>query len=233
MLGVPRFEVVRRERDGRFEDLLGYLLRWRKWPAANAQWCTAALKRGPIRRLLTRLADEIHEREPHRNRPVRILNCMGMRAAESARRRRMAPLQRNDRVSTGRKEVVDYLPLHAWTTTAVWAEVDAAGLEHHIAYQVGQSRASCVFCFYQSPAELIRAARLNPELAQLYELAEHLIGHDFRVDLAMRDVLSVAGIPPLPRDWPLAAVVLNAPDGQGTALALAVLRRDRPMPAFA
>jgi len=231
-LGVPRFEVVRRERDGRFEDLLGYLLRWRKWPAANAQWCTASLKRGPIRRLLTRLADEIHEREPHRNRPVRILNCMGMRAQESTRRRRMAPLQRNDRVSTGRKEVVDYLPLHTWTTGAVWAEVDGAGLEHHIAYQVGQSRASCVFCFYQSPAELSRAARLNPELAQLYELAEYLIGHDFRVDLAMRDILTAAEIPPLPRNWPLEAIVRNTPDGHGTALALAVLRREQPMPKF-
>ena len=111
--------------------------------------------------------------------------------------------------------------------------MDAAGLEHHIAYQVGQSWARCVFCFYQSPAELVRAARLNPELAQLYELAEYLIGHDFRVDLAMRDVLSAAGIPPLRRDWPLEAIVLNASDGQGAALALAVLRRERPMPAFA
>ncbi len=103
----------------------------------------ASLKSGPIRRLLTRLADEIHEREPHRDRPVRILNCMGMRA-ESTRPGRMAPAQRNDRVSTGRKEVIDYLP-YAWTTAAVWAEVDAVGLEDYIAYHVGQSRAGCVF----------------------------------------------------------------------------------------
>jgi len=111
--------------------------------------------------------------------------------------------------------------------------VDGAGLEHHIAYQVGQSRASCVFCFYQSPDELTRAARLNPELAQLYELAEYVIGHDFRVDLAMREILTAADIPPLPRGWPLEALTLNAPDGQGTALALAVLCGERPMPAFA
>jgi hypothetical protein len=112
----------------------------------------------------------------------------------------------------------------------VWAEVDAAGLERHVAYAVGQSRTSCVFCFYQSPEELIRAARRNPHLAQLYELAEHLIGHDLRVDLAIRDVLAAAGITPLPRDWPLEPLVLGTVDGAGTALALAVLSGRQPMP---
>jgi 3'-phosphoadenosine 5'-phosphosulfate sulfotransferase (PAPS reductase)/FAD synthetase len=231
-LGVPRFEVVQRERDGQFEDLLGYLLRWRKWPADNARWCTAALKRGPIQRLITRLADEVRQAQPGRTTPVRVLDCLGLRAAESSRRRRMPPLERNQRISTGRKDVVRYLPLHDWSTAMVWAEVDAAGLEHHVAYQAGQSRASCVLCFYQSPAELANAARHQPELAQLYELAEVLIGHDFRADLAMRDVLAAAGIAPLPRGWPLEAILRAAPDGRGTELALAVLRGQRPMPAL-
>jgi hypothetical protein len=40
---------------------------------------------------------------------------------------------------------------------------------------------------------LIRAARHNPHLTQLYELAESLMRHNLRVDLAMHDVLAPAG----------------------------------------
>jgi hypothetical protein len=93
-----------------------------------------------------------------------------------------------------------------------------------------QSRASCVVCLWQSPQALIRAARHNAHLAQLYELAESLMGHYLRVDLAMRDVLAPAGIAPLPRDWPLEDLVLGTADGVGAALALAVPRGAQPMP---
>jgi len=62
-LGVPRFEVVRRERDGRFEDLLGYLLRWRKWPAANAQWCREAIVRCPMLHVNPKMLGRLDELE--------------------------------------------------------------------------------------------------------------------------------------------------------------------------
>ncbi len=62
-LGVPRSEVVRRERDGRFEDLLGYLLRWRKWPAANAQWCREACVRCPMLHVNPKMLGRLDELE--------------------------------------------------------------------------------------------------------------------------------------------------------------------------
>jgi hypothetical protein len=36
-LGIGRFEVVRRYRNGQVEDLLGYALRWGYWPTPDAQ----------------------------------------------------------------------------------------------------------------------------------------------------------------------------------------------------
>ncbi|UQA96712.1 adenine nucleotide alpha hydrolase family protein [Streptomyces halobius] len=52
------------------------------WPSSAARWCTSDLKRGPIRKLMTRPVAE----SAGLGRPVRILNCMGQRAAESAPR---------------------------------------------------------------------------------------------------------------------------------------------------
>ncbi len=222
-----RFEVVRRLRDGVPEDLLGYLLRHRRWPAARTRWCTSDLKRGPVKRLITQLANEVYAAEPGRTRPVRILNCLGMRAAESHARAKRPPLRVD---ANGRREVTEWLPLHTWPTERVWARINAAGAEPHPAYAAGQSRASCVFCVLNgNRGELASAARLHPQLAQLYELAEWLIGHDFRADLAMRDVLAAAEVPLLPRDWPLEAIFQAAPAGTGTAVAIAVLRGELPV----
>jgi hypothetical protein len=125
-----------------------------------------------------------------------------MRAQESARRKKMPQLQPYPRVSTRKREAVKWLPLHRWTTEEVFARGDDAGLPRHPAYALGQSRASCVLCIYLSPAELVRAARANPLLAQFYALVEVTIGHRFRLNKAMVDVLTEAGIPMLPADTP-------------------------------
>lgn len=201
-LGIGRFEVVRRHRDGQVEDLLGYALRWGYWPTPDAQWCTSDLKRAPADPLLRRLGNEVLDADPRRTTPVRLLLCYGMRAQESVRRKKMPQLQPYPRVSTRRREAVRWLPLHRWTTEEVFARGDAAGLPRHPAYALGQSRASCVLCIYLTPAELVRAARANPLLAQFYALVEVTIGHRFRMNKAMVDVLTEAGIPMLPPRHP-------------------------------
>ncbi|MDH6629371.1 hypothetical protein M2271_007207 [Streptomyces sp. LBL] len=106
LAGVHRFEVVK----AKGADLLGrVLIRFGKlkakaereateagldpstvkvapaWPSSAARWCTSDVKRGPIWTLLTKLAAELS----HLGRPVRILNCMGQRAAESAPRAKL------------------------------------------------------------------------------------------------------------------------------------------------
>lgn len=92
-----------------------------------------------------------------------------------------------------------------------------------------------MFCVLNSSLpELAAAARCNQALALLYELVEHLIGHQFRAELSMRQVLTAAGIVPLPRDFPLEAIWQAAPAGAGTEAVLAAIRRDRhppPQPA--
>ncbi|MEU7802674.1 phosphoadenosine phosphosulfate reductase family protein [Micromonospora arborensis] len=202
-LGITRFEVVRRSKDDQFEDLLGYALRHGKWPGPTTRWCTSDLKRNPTEKLIRRLSSEVLAREPGRTTPVRVLNCLGMRAQESARRAKQPPLSIDTRLSCGTREVTRWLPVHDWTTEQVFAAGDTAGVERHVAYSKGQSRASCVLCILLKRDELVRAAQANPLLAQCYAVVEKAIGHQFRLNAPMADILAEAGVPELPADTPL------------------------------
>lgn len=163
----------------------------------------SSLKRDVTDRLLRRIADEIRAADPARTSPVRILSCYGMRAAESPRRARQAPIEPYPRISTATRQATRWLPIHTWTTEEVFSRADAAGLTRHPAYAAGQSRASCVLCILSRKAELVAAARLHPLLTQCYELVERTIGHKFRMDVSLADILHLAQIPPLPDDTPL------------------------------
>ena len=79
---VP-FTVVSRRQD----DLLGMVEQRGMWPSSNARYCTSALKRTPVRTLMTELVARERQRGGVRD-PVRVLHVMGMRAEESRSRAR-------------------------------------------------------------------------------------------------------------------------------------------------
>lgn len=55
------------------------------------------------------------------------------------------------------------------------------------------SRLSCRLCILASRADLVCSARLNPELAErYYARVEAAIGHRFRADLSMADIIAEA-----------------------------------------
>lgn len=187
-----RFELVCREHDGKIETILDRVEQRGMWPDAARRWCTSDHKRGPIRRLMTRLTTELREAGHVVGRPVRLLNVMGHRAEESAARHRCPAYAGNQSASNGRRQVDDWLPIHDWTLAEVWARIAAAGTRPHWAYAAGMSRLSCRFCVLASRADLVRSARLNPELAQRYAEVEMRTGHQFRVGLSMADIIAAA-----------------------------------------
>lgn len=221
-----RFEVVSRPQG----DLLSHVEERGKWPSSTARYCTSDHKRGQVRKLLTLLADEGREAGIS-GRPVRILNCMGMRAEESPARSKLIAFEhcasvtcpcdecdtlratagrawahepkkagvRNvycecatcapiadakrrlaDGNSNTRRHVDDYLPIHSWTTAQVWARIEASGVEHHRAYDLGMTRLSCVFCIFAPEKSLLIAGKHNPELLAAYVAVETKIDHSFR-----------------------------------------------------
>ncbi|MGV9679222.1 phosphoadenosine phosphosulfate reductase domain-containing protein [Nocardia sp. NPDC003482] len=143
---------------------------------------------------MTRLATEQREAGVI-DRPVRLLNILGLRAEESPARRRRASYSVDRPASNGRRHVDTWLPIHTWTTPQVWQRIEQAGTRPHPAYAAGMSRLSCRFCVLASRADLICSARLNPALAARYAAVEARTGHRFRQDLSMAEVISAAARP--------------------------------------
>jgi|SRR5579885_428194 len=89
------------------------------------------------------------------NSKVRLLNCMGMRAQESPKRSKLPVLAFDKSASNGRREVWNWLPIHAWTVDQVWARIRETGVPHHFAYDLGMPRLSCCFCIFAPVSVLI------------------------------------------------------------------------------
>lgn len=180
-----RFEVVRRTQN----DLLDHVAARGKWPSYSTRYCTSDHKTKPVAVLMTQLVNEVIEEQaltrgksvackPYRR--VKILNCLGLRAQESTKRRDMQPLSEDDASNPTRREVTRWLPIHAWTEQEVWKLINWKGLPYHRAYDLGMPRLSCVFCFYAPRKALLVAGYHNRELLDQYVQVERQIGHDFK-----------------------------------------------------
>lgn len=180
MNGVSRFWSMARPQGG-FLELArqkGY------WPMPHVRDCTSALKRNQIAKLFTELTNELEF--PH-GRQARILSCLGMRAAESPGRSKLAAFVLGFDENS-RRRVDRWLPIHSWTTEEVWTDIKSSGIPHHPAYDLGMQRLSCVFCIFADRASLMVAGRHNPALLAEYVAVEREIGHDFKHGLSLASV---------------------------------------------
>lgn len=171
-------------------DLLERVEERGSWPDAARRWCTSDFKRAVSYRALTQLVGE--RRDAGHVGPVRILNCMGLRAEESPARAKKVPFRHDPNASNGKRHVDEWLPILDWKVGDVWARIDAAGTRAHWAYSKGLPRLSCSFCVLSSKHALVRAAQLRPDLAAEYAAVEARIGHKFRQNLSMAEIVELA-----------------------------------------
>lgn len=184
--GIP-LHVVRREKG----DLLQQVRERGMWPDSANRYCTSDQKRDQVAKLLTALtARHLTARwlKAGRGEKVRILNCMGFRAQESPARAKRKPVSINTRTTNGKREVTDWLPIHAWAVEQVWATIKASGVRYHYAYDKGMPRLSCCFCIFAPKDALVIAGKENPELLAEYVAVEKEIGHTFRHGFAIAEV---------------------------------------------
>jgi 3'-phosphoadenosine 5'-phosphosulfate sulfotransferase (PAPS reductase)/FAD synthetase len=193
-----RFEVVQRG-----EDLLDQIVTRHEtlrakgdtttpaWPSSAARYCTSDQKTSQVAKLMTRLADQHRAAGGGR---IRILNCLGIRAAESHARAKKTPFG-SDSATNSRRQVDRWLAIFDWSEADVWATIHRSGLPYHPAYDAGMPRLSCCFCILAGHRELVLAARLNPELAAEYLAVERKVGHTFKADLSMATIVAEASRP--------------------------------------
>jgi 3'-phosphoadenosine 5'-phosphosulfate sulfotransferase (PAPS reductase)/FAD synthetase len=176
-LGLP-YHVVERG-----EGLLDYVRRRRMWPSSKARYCTSDFKRGPIDKLITKLA-------PGKGRSVRVLNVMGIRAEESPARAKKKAFQVDERRTNSRRIVDNWLPIFDMKLAQVWETINANAIPQHAAYGLGMPRLSCVYCIFSPKSALMLAGKHNIELLREYAAVEKEIGHDFRENFKIADVLA-------------------------------------------
>jgi 3'-phosphoadenosine 5'-phosphosulfate sulfotransferase (PAPS reductase)/FAD synthetase len=205
--GLP-FETVRNRN---WSDLLERIESRGMWPGVgkagtNNRYCTSEFKTAQVRRLMTALV-KLRHAEPGwpKDRKVRILNCLGVRAQESRERAKREPFSYDEASSNKTlRDVDEWLPIFAWSVDQVWARIRQAGTRHHYAYDLGMPRVSCVLCVYATPAALTIGAKHNPDLAADYAAAERRMGHTFRDGFSIAELVdraATADMPAVADDW--------------------------------
>ncbi|WP_230294259.1 phosphoadenosine phosphosulfate reductase family protein [Deinococcus sp. 6GRE01] len=155
------------------------------WPSASNRQCTSDLKRGPIQREVRRYAKE--------RGLLRIVGCMGLRAAESPRRAKASPWQLNADQSVAGRTWHEWLPIHDLSTPDVLRIVADASQELHPAYAMGNERLSCVFCIMASANDLRNGALHNPELYAKYVEIEKRTG--YTMHMSRKSLEELTGVP--------------------------------------
>lgn len=180
VFGVKVRVSKRRDKGGYEESLLEYVERRKKWPSNKQRYCTSDFKRGPGARVVTELSKGMGE--------CRILHVFGFRAEESPARGKKEVYKENVQLSTRKRKVYDWLPIHDWTGERVWRTIRENNLPYHPAYDMGMPRLSCVFCIFSPFDALVVAGKANPELLDRYIATEEKIGHSFRSGFAIASV---------------------------------------------
>ncbi|HFK7188723.1 TPA: phosphoadenosine phosphosulfate reductase family protein [Serratia odorifera] len=150
------------------KTFLGMVERRGMWPSAQHRQCTSDLKRGPIEKF-------IRQDMTRRGGGIAV-NCMGLRAAESAARSRRAPFKAKPGQTAKGRKVWEWLPIFDLSTADVFQMIADAGQKPFWAYQQNE-RLSCVFCIMGSRNDLRHGAEQNPELYRRYVELERRIGH--------------------------------------------------------
>jgi 3'-phosphoadenosine 5'-phosphosulfate sulfotransferase (PAPS reductase)/FAD synthetase len=154
----------------------------------QSRYCTSDFKRAPVDRIITR-------RTPQRRTRLerwRVLSVLGIRADESRERANRSAFTAGIRpksITNGVRQVDEWYPLFRLRTAEVWSLIRQLGLEMHPAYAAGMPRLSCRFCIFAPRPALIRAGHMNRALLEEYAAVEREIGHSFRADLKIGDIL--------------------------------------------
>lgn len=160
------------KKDGSEKTLLGMVEERGMWPSSSCRQCTSDLKRGPIMKFIR------HDVRYRHSNPQKIaINCMGIRAEESAARAKKQPLRFNESESCNVRDVWDWMPIFDLTNDEVFQTIADAGQKPFWTYGAGNERLSCVFCIMGSVNDLRNGAKHNPELYRRYVELEKRIGH--------------------------------------------------------
>lgn len=150
--------TVLRSHKGGLKDLIR---QYKFFPSRVARFCTRELKLVPIKKYI-------------RSQPEEVVNCIGVRAQESARRAKYPEWEYNNE-----------LQCDVWRPILHWTEEDVIAMHHRHGvipnplYLVGSNRVGCWPCMFANKTSLRILATEDPErIAEIRALEKEI--NDFR-----------------------------------------------------
>lgn len=153
-------------------DFFELCRKYKRLPSGLARFCTSELKTRPITKFIKNYMTQ--------NGFTKAINCMGIRAEESAARAKKESFKVS-KISTKAHSIYEWYPLFNFTVGDVWFEIKKAGQQPHELYSKGFSRLSCVFCVFGRVEEHKMAAKMRPELFQRMAALEVELGRTIRL----------------------------------------------------
>lgn len=179
--GIKNVHISKRRNSIAYEEnLLEYIERRGKFPSNKQRFCTSDFKRAPGQRVVTSCCKNLGD--------CKVLYVFGFRSEESPSRAKKEPFVLNESLSTQKRKLFDWLPIHDWTTKQVWDTIKQHNIPYHFAYDLGIPRLSCVFCIFSPKDALVLAGKHNPELLDRYVEVEKKIGHSFKSNLSLSTI---------------------------------------------
>ncbi|MEV7157005.1 phosphoadenosine phosphosulfate reductase family protein [Streptomyces misionensis] len=161
------------------------------FPDAQNRLCTATLKRDEAAKLFTEITRALGLGEQ-----AVILNCLGIRAAESPARSRKRHLAIDKRASNQNRLVLTWHAVFDLTEADIWEQIASRTLEYHPVYDTLIPRLSCTYCILAPFEVLVEATRLcwlwNLDTPTAYLDVEDRIGHRFTHKFSLADVVAEA-----------------------------------------
>ena len=150
--------VVRSEK----KDYLSMVKARGMFPAPGYRQCTSDLKRDPIDKFIRSLPEDD------------IVNCIGIRAAESVNRSKMNPRTVNKKLTTKTRKVENWYPIFSWTDAEVFSYLKEKEIPLHPVYEY-LDRFSCRVCIFHQGAELSAVRKNDPEaFARIAQLEKEI-----------------------------------------------------------
>ena len=118
------------------------------FPSRMQRWCTRQLKVEPLQAF----------HETYRVRGIETVSAMGIRAAESQKRAKMAEVEDDDEWGGW-----VWRPLIAWTVEEVLSLHNRHGIKVNPLYQLGFDRVGCLPCIYEQKEAIRLVAEHFPE----------------------------------------------------------------------
>jgi 3'-phosphoadenosine 5'-phosphosulfate sulfotransferase (PAPS reductase)/FAD synthetase len=157
------------------------------FPSPKYRQCTSDLKRGPIEKQIRAIAKE-------RGCKL-IVNCMGLRADESASRKKLAPWSMNKKQSVAGRTWLEWLPIHGKSTRDVMLTIKNAGQKPHFVYSdIGLGRCSCKICIFSTEKDVKIIYEKDRSAFDLYSDMEKKINYSFIMPKKGKDPMSLLQI---------------------------------------